>query len=147
MNAINASGISLFIGTFVGSAIAMGSIHYFLDIPSLIVLFLPVPFFLFMKYGKMIRGEELIGELYKLISIMTMVTILHGSVIMLANIKEQAAIGPALSVLIIGLLYGIIGIIGCSIFSKKKIPSYVLITPIVGILVIPLSFFVLLSAF
>lgn len=150
-------GIILGLGMTVGAAVAGGDIFSFVHLPTILMCLVPIPILFFLKYGK--EGilffkqetnlkDQIIKDGYLLSSLLAGVSVVSGLIIMLSNLSDQAAIGPALAISILGLVYSIVLIV--FIFypqSEAPLPSFVIATPIIGTLLVLLTFFILLVSF
>ena len=152
---VRISGIVLIVGALIGSILASGDPFVFFHIPSLILISL-VPIILFFKHGKLaftfkvneeVR-EKLIFDSYVITALVTGISITSGYVVMLENLSDKAAIGPAMAVATLGMIYALFMYLFILFpFSTKPAPKILLLLPITGTPIVLLTLFILLTPF
>ena len=123
--------ISLLIIVFaIVAAISVGGdIRAFIDVPSLLAVIIPVIASISAKHG--LEGfKELFREgenQSKILHTMGVTGIIAGAigtmiglVIMLGNLQDQAAIGPAMAISLLTILYGLLIFLFTTLLSTKN---------------------------
>ena len=92
-----------------------GDLSIFIDLPSLVIGIMPIPFVLFSKYGNKAftfykQEESLQSKIATdggyLALLLGFLGTLIGLILMLSNLSDQAAIAPAMAVSFISTFYG-----------------------------------------
>lgn len=133
-------GLCAYLGMFVLVLFLSGSISAFLDIPSLLLIGGGVLIPVWARHGKegifgLFMGED--ENVFYTASIAALLTgalgSLIGLVLMLQNLSDPSAIGPAMAVSLLTLVYGILISMLCFVRCRKlRLPLSVFIIPLMA---------------
>lgn len=156
INLYKAFGYLLMFSTIFGAIYIGGDIEAFIDIPTF--AFVPIlPLFLIVSlYGKDVfkffkdqdLGDEIARKGLFITSFTSLIGTTIGIVIMLGNLSDHAAIGPAFAVALLCAFWGIFFMLTFFIpRTSKSAPLSLLFFPFTSIFMNMICLFILLVAF
>ena len=118
----------IIVSAILGTILVASSIGAFIDVPSLLTVIIPVIASISAKHG--LEGfKELFREgenQSKVLHTMGVTAILSGAIgtmigfiIMLGNLSDQSAIGPALAIVLLTIFYGLLIFLFTTLLSTK----------------------------
>ena len=152
---MNFVGIIILIGSIIGAMSLSSTLHYFLDLPSLLIVVGPVIGALISRHG--FQGfKDLFSsdnkEVLTTIGVTALVSGVLGSIIgyvaMLANLTNTSMIGPSMAVSLLSSFYGLLTFIICFAVGKKlTFGAIAIFTPIVMLGACTTSFYAIFLHF
>ena len=150
--------ISLLIIVFaiVGAILVSSGIGAFIDIPSLLTVIFPVIASISAKHGlegfkELFREGENQSKILHTMGVtgifMGFIGSLIGLIIMLGNLSEQAAIGPAMAISILTTFYGALIFLFSFLIGNFRVRLTYLLVILLDIILQLTCFFVLLLSF
>ncbi len=133
-----AIGTILLAVCIIGTMYLSGGMHLFLDIPSILVILIPIIAVMIARHGVKSFGQLFSkdnSEILQTISYTALLSGVLGTIIglvsMLANLSNPNSIGPAMAVALLSSLYGLIVFLAIfAINNKGKINILAMLTPL-----------------
>ena len=129
-----ATGLFILLSTFIGTILLNSKLGHFFDVPSFLLVFLPLLILYFFKSlikpsamndiqkGNELSHYELIGSTSLQLGLLGGIL---GFVLMFKNLNDPSAIGPAVAVTLLCMVYSLIGfLISFFMGNFKARPSY-----------------------
>ena len=118
----------IIVSAILGTILTASGIDAFIDVPSLLTVIIPVIASISTKHG--LEGfKELFREgesQSKILHTMGVTAFLAGAIgtmigmiIMLGNLQEKSAVGPAIAIALLTLLYGLLTFLFTTLLSTK----------------------------